>query len=63
MVVIAFGVVIGHMSWVVYKKFGWIAGLLTSVITDLPLEFLAFHLWWWTWVPTGLQCGSSMLLL
>ncbi|MDH5449432.1 MAG: carotenoid biosynthesis protein [Candidatus Bathyarchaeota archaeon] len=44
-------IVIGHTSWVVYKKFGWIAGLLTGIIIDLPLEFLAFHLGWWTWIP------------
>jgi hypothetical protein len=44
--------VIGHTSWAVYGKFGWIAGLLTGILIDLPLEFLAFHLGWWTWIPS-----------
>lgn len=52
LIVIAYWVVIGHTSWIIYKKFGWIAGLLTGVIIDLPLEFLAFHLGWWTWIPS-----------
>ncbi|MDH5438348.1 MAG: hypothetical protein OEX76_05550 [Candidatus Bathyarchaeota archaeon] len=52
LIIIAYWVVIGHTSWVVYKKFGWIAGLLTGVIIDLPIEFLAFHLGWWTWIPS-----------
>jgi hypothetical protein len=51
-IVIAGWVVIGHTSWIIYKKFGWIAGLLTGIIIDLPLEFLAFHLGWWTWIPS-----------
>jgi uncharacterized membrane protein len=50
--VIACWVVIGHTSWIIYKKFGWIAGLLAGMIIDLPLEFLAFHLGWWTWIPS-----------
>jgi hypothetical protein len=45
-------IVIGHTSWAVYRKFGWTAGLLTGIIIDLPLEFLAFHLGWWTWIPS-----------
>ncbi len=53
LIIIAYWVVIGHASWVVYKKSGWIAGLLTGIIIDLPLEFLAFHLGWWTWIPSG----------
>jgi hypothetical protein len=52
LIVIAYWVVIGHTSWIVYKKFGWIAGLLTGIIIDLPFEFLAFHLGWWTWIPS-----------
>ncbi len=52
LIIIAYWVVIGHASWVVYKKFGWIAGLLTGIIIDLPIEFLAFHLGWWTWIPS-----------
>ena len=52
MIIIASWVIIGHASWVVYKKFGWIAGLLTGIIIDLPLEFLAFHLGWWSWIPS-----------
>jgi len=52
LIVIAYWVVIGHTSWIVYKKFGWIAGLLTGVIIDLPFEFLAFDLGWWTWIPS-----------
>jgi len=52
LIVIASWVVIGHTSWIVYKKFGWVAGLLTGIIIDLPLEFLAFHLGWWTWIPS-----------
>ena len=52
LIVIAYWVVIGHTSWIVYKKFGWIAGLLTGIIIDLPLEFLAFDLGWWTWIPS-----------
>jgi hypothetical protein len=51
LIVIAYWVVIGHTSWIVYKKFGWIAGLLTGIIIDLPFEFLAFDLGWWTWIP------------
>ena len=50
--VIASWVIIGHASWVVYRKFGWIAGLLTGAIIDLPLEFLAFYLGWWIWIPS-----------
>ena len=50
-IIIVSWIVIGHASWVVYKKLGWIAGLLTGIIIDLPLEFLAFHLGWWTWIP------------
>jgi hypothetical protein len=50
--VIAYWVVIGHTSWIVYKKFGWITGLLTGIIIDIPFEFLAFHLGWWTWIPS-----------
>jgi hypothetical protein len=50
-IVIAGWVVIGHASWIIYTKFGWIGGLLTGLIIDLPLEFLAFHLGWWTWIP------------
>ena len=52
LIVIACWVVIGHTSWIIYKKFGWIAGLLTGMIIDLPLEFLAFHLGWWAWIPS-----------
>jgi len=52
LIVIASWVVIGHTSWIVYKKFGWVAWLLTGIIIDLPLEFLAFHLGWWTWIPS-----------
>jgi hypothetical protein len=51
-IVIAGWVVIGHASWIIYTKFGWIGGLLTGLIIDLPLEFLAFHLGWWTWIPS-----------
>lgn len=50
--IIAYWVVIGHTSWFVYRKFGWITGLLTGIIIDLPFEFLAFHLEWWTWIPS-----------
>ncbi len=50
--IIAYWIVIGHTSWVVYKKFGWITGLFTGIIIDLPFEFLAFHLGWWTWIPS-----------
>jgi len=32
----------------VHNKFDWIAGLLIGVIIDLPIEFLAFDLEWWT---------------
>lgn len=52
LIIIAYWVVIGHTSWMAYKKFGWIAGLLTGIIIDLPFEFLAFHLGWWTWIPS-----------
>ena len=52
LIIIAYWVVIGHTSWVAYKKFGWIVGLLTGIIIDLPFEFLAFHLGWWTWIPS-----------
>lgn len=52
LIIIGYWVVIGHTSWVAYKKFGWIAGLLTGIIIDLPVEFLAFHLGWWTWIPS-----------
>jgi hypothetical protein len=52
LIIIAYWVVIGHTSWIVYKRLGWIAGLLTGIIIDLPLEFLAFHLGWWTWIPS-----------
>ncbi len=52
LIIIAYWIVIGHTSWIAYKKFGWIAGLLTGIIIDLPFEFLAFHLGWWTWIPS-----------
>ncbi len=52
LIIVAYWVIIGHTSWVVYKKFGWVAGLLTGIIIDLPFEFLAFHLGWWTWIPS-----------
>jgi hypothetical protein len=52
LIIIAYWVIIGHISWVAYRKFGWIAGLLTGVIIDLPIELLAFHLGWWTWIPS-----------
>jgi len=52
LIIIAYWVVIGHTSWMAYKKFGWIIGLLTGIIIDLPFEFLAFHLGWWTWIPS-----------
>lgn len=52
LIIIAYWVIIGHTSWMAYKKFGWIAGLLTGIIIDLPFEFLAFHLGWWTWLPS-----------
>jgi len=52
LIIIAYWIVIGHTSWVAYKKFGWIAGLLTGMIIDLPFEILAFHLGWWTWIPS-----------
>lgn len=51
LIIIAYWIVIGHTSWIVYKRFGWTAGILTGIIIDLPLEFLAFHLGWWTWIP------------
>jgi len=50
-IIIASWIAIGNASWIVYKKFSWIAGLLTGIIIDLPLEFLAFHFGWWTWIP------------
>jgi len=52
LIIIAYWIVIGHTSWVAHKKFGWIAGLLTGILIDLPFEFLAFHLGWWTWIPS-----------
>jgi uncharacterized membrane protein len=52
LIVIVIWVIIGHTSWVIYRKCGWIAGFLTGVIIDVPLEFLAFHLGWWTWIPS-----------
>jgi hypothetical protein len=52
LIIIAYWIVIGHTSWIAYKKFGWIAGLLTGIIIDLPFEILAFHLGWWTWIPS-----------
>jgi len=52
LIIIAYWIVIGHTSWVAYKKFGWTAGLLTGILIDLPFEFLAFHLGWWTWIPS-----------
>jgi hypothetical protein len=52
LMIVAYWVLIGHISWAAYRKFGWIAGLLTGVIIDLPAEFLAFHLGWWTWIPS-----------
>jgi hypothetical protein len=52
LMIIAYWVVIGHTSWIAYKKLGWIMGLLTGVIIDIPFEFLAFHLGWWTWIPS-----------
>ena len=50
--VIASWVIIGHTSWLVYRKFGWTAGLSTGIIIDLPLEFSAFYLGWWCWIPS-----------
>lgn len=52
LMIIAYWVVIGHTSWIAYKKLGWIMGLLTGIIIDIPFEFLAFHLGWWTWIPS-----------
>jgi hypothetical protein len=52
LIIIAYWIIIGHTSWVVYGKFGWAAGLLTGIMIDLPFEFLAFHLGWWTWIPS-----------
>ena len=52
LIIIAYWVIIGHISWAVYRKFGRITGLVTGVIIDLPVEFLAFHLGWWTWIPS-----------
>ncbi len=52
LIVIAYWVIIGHTSWIVYTRLGWIAGLVTGVMIDLPIEFLAFHLGWWTWIPS-----------
>jgi hypothetical protein len=52
LIVIASWVAIGHTSWIIYRKFGWIAGILTGVIIDMPLEFFAFRLGWWTWIPS-----------
>ena len=52
LIIIAYWIIIGHISWAAYRKFGWITGLLTGVIIDLPIEFLAFHLGWWTWIPS-----------
>ena len=52
LIIIAFWVIIGHTSWVVYEKIGWIVGLSTGIIIDLLLEFLAFHLGWWRWIPS-----------
>jgi hypothetical protein len=51
LMIIVYWIVIGHSSWVVYKKFGCIVGILTGIIIDLPFEFLAYHLGWWTWIP------------
>jgi hypothetical protein len=51
LLIIVYWVIIGHTSWLAYKKFGWVTGLLTGIIIDLPFEFLAFHLGWWTWIP------------
>jgi uncharacterized membrane protein len=52
LLIIASWVIVGHTSWVAYKKFGCVAGLLTGIIIDLPIEFMAFHLGWWTWIPS-----------
>lgn len=52
LIIIAYWLIIGHTSWVAYKKFGWFAGFLTGVLIDLPIEFLAFHLGWWAWNPS-----------
>lgn len=48
LIIIAYWVIIGQISWAVYRKFGSITGLVAGVIIDLPVEFLAFHLGWWT---------------
>lgn len=52
LLIIVSWVIVGHTSWEAYKRFGWVAGLLTGIIIDLPIEFMAFHLGWWTWIPS-----------
>ena len=52
LLIIASWIIVGHTTWVAYRKFGWVAGLLTGIIIDLPIEFMAFHLGWWTWIPS-----------
>ncbi|UCH37789.1 MAG: hypothetical protein JSV76_01005 [Candidatus Bathyarchaeota archaeon] len=52
LLIIAYWVMIGHTSWVAYKKLGWTMGLLTGILIDLPFEILSFHLGWWTWIPS-----------
>jgi len=52
LIILVYWVGIGHMSWMVYQQFGWMPGLLTGIIIDLPFEVLAFHLGWWTWIPS-----------
>jgi hypothetical protein len=52
LIIIVYWIVIGHTSWIIYQKCGWITGLMTGIIIDIPFEFLAFHLGWWTWIPS-----------
>ena len=51
LVIIVYWILIGHASWLVFTRFGWIPGILTGIAIDLPFEFLAFHLGWWVWNP------------
>lgn len=52
LIIVVYWVIIGHMSWIVYKNFGWAAGLLTGILIDLPFEYLAFQFGWWSWIPS-----------